>query len=1168
MGKRGAVKASPGVTPLKRGKPGSLASPSIDTSPLAEAELAQKPWYPIVTSVLTSLKEKTASPLDWLNGKISELGVQGWAKLLDDAFPPAPHVAYLPSGDVAAGPTNLRLWQLAIHPDAGNSGMIELDDAEQLCELIAAFGFKTDPNMFSGIDMLASKAPEPQFAEAFNMIEPMESQADLASIFSVFHTKGWKRTVMGLFVATVLATADPSFLDQMKSGSPLIFDTFRTVKALWSVFSSPDESIQASRAITMTSTMRKPHHCFNYLHQLKKLNAIGKLATDDLSDWNRRQGVMKAFGVGLSEATAAINLAMKMPSGLVEGFKNLFSEYGRKGPLSNEALSVECLCVGKFPPSCPSVWQHDCVMDEEVGALLAQRVRSDWKATPNSMRKSLMANTMTAKVAITSTMIKVKHTLKTLVNADVFQVEWPVLEEKFVEQYLDFDLELAWQNARTPWDLSEIAEVSVILKRHAAAGMAKVRAEHQELARRAEAANFDQLMAQLEDDKRHIVNYAEAVAATGRRLDNQVSTYKRDRYQRGCEAVNTFMSERCDIVDLVNAKGVAREISLAQRNICPGVGNVYTLFYMDLNIDHSGAALELLKPVSDILHVSPNNALLLLSPQLHANFKIATKLKVERTFEDKLMQFGVCLSSEASLHYKIDGEHAGDARPLDARFRLLVSADHVATCPWLQSKAARGNLGEAPLVRVRDMISPASCVKSPVARRLNPGERASQRGIPSMMHVFDAYLSGLGLNGNDKVLICQLNPGEFAEAGHACLQMLLRPGPTTSYKGIYVNKISEYSDDEVKLLNIQTGASVLERHELPLSRICAKSLLDHWWPLQVSAGPAEMLVDASTSVVSPVLSLCSWIDGVPTIVDAAKHKFSLDSDAHAKWAQACADFDTTVKNKVNSNAGGVSGVVPGSRLGGDNGVPRVGPDFTRAIVAVPSYELKSSGVELASIDSPLIATAKKSGQLSVAYSKTSGVFVFMNTVDSSTREEMTYEPGEILGFGKGDFIQTRADSIGDGLGFTITADTDEICFVEPSDAEGVPSVKTVMKLAVALYTAEVVKGIPGVQVDGHTLSPLDDMFHRYVVASCEDIWVFKADPLTGTSVANPKLQEIGAQMLIDNYPLCFDVGKVVWELRLETTPPPSLSIVKPKLWLECPITIKKGFYYRIDSGSD
>ncbi|MFM7984716.1 MAG: hypothetical protein ACKPKO_35875, partial [Candidatus Fonsibacter sp.] len=116
---------------------------------------------------------------------------------------------------------------------------------------------------------------------------------------------------------------------------------------------------------------------------------------------------------------------------------------------------------------------------------------------------------------------------------------------------------------------------------------------------------------------------------------------------------------------------------------------------------------------------------------------------MERTFEDKMLTLGLNIDSEASLHFSMSEEHASDKRRLESRLRVVVANDFPDS-PWLQSRAARGNFGEAPLIKVKEMMGPTNRIKGlPHAFRLNPADRVTQRGIEAMSHLLRNLLHGM-----------------------------------------------------------------------------------------------------------------------------------------------------------------------------------------------------------------------------------------------------------------------------------------------------------------------------------------------------------------------------------------------------------------------------------------
>ena len=86
----------------------------------------------------------------------------------------------------------------------------------------------------------------------------------------------------------------------------------------------------------------------------------------------------------------------------------------------------------------------------------------------------------------------------------------------------------------------------------------------------------------------------------------------------------------------------------------------------------------MIKVIAGFLHQSENHFMTVVCPQLHANFKMSTKLKVERMIEDRLLAECLNIDYEASMHYQIEHEHGRGHRHLESRVRTICSNDFVA----------------------------------------------------------------------------------------------------------------------------------------------------------------------------------------------------------------------------------------------------------------------------------------------------------------------------------------------------------------------------------------------------------------------------------------------------------------------------------------------------------
>ena len=360
--------------------PSTTASPGVLTLPCQEL-LADpnKPWVGPVLSILADIHRKGEGLNEWLEHKISLPGAENWVSLVDQAFPPLPNVAYLREADTQhPGSKLLRLWQLGVHPDTGNAGLMVQEETECLVQLMCINGFRTDASVHQGVEKLASRCAETSFQEAHSQIFSFTSKKSLAPVFSCWHIKGWKRPICALSIATVLAEAD--LATTMQENCPELFDSFCCVHA---VFEKPTDGVAAiwtARSITMASTStRRAPDAFNHLHQMKKLERLGHRAGLDMDSWTSRKGVMKAFSIGDGEAKAAVNLA-NLPPSFVNRLQRMVMVHSFRACVTHAALAMDIIRLGCGPSMTNKKWQEDLKNDEYTIELLGKRIEADWQA--------------------------------------------------------------------------------------------------------------------------------------------------------------------------------------------------------------------------------------------------------------------------------------------------------------------------------------------------------------------------------------------------------------------------------------------------------------------------------------------------------------------------------------------------------------------------------------------------------------------------------------------------------------------------------------------------------------------------------------------------------------------------------------------------------------------
>ena len=141
------------------------------------------------------------------------------------------------------------------------------------------------------------------------------------------------------------------------------------------------------------------------------------------------------------------------------------------------------------------------------------------------------------------------------------------------------------------------------------------------------------------------------------------------------------------------------------------------------------------------------------------------------------------------MHYTITDEHANDRRRLDSRLRVIVANDYqdsrlasVLSSSW---KPWRSTFCHS--TRYGSASEPHQGTAS--HHRPQLAERATQWGTGTMKDLLRGLLEGMNFQLGDKLLIVQINVGEFTELPRAVNHhMLLDLAPRACFKGACVHK--------------------------------------------------------------------------------------------------------------------------------------------------------------------------------------------------------------------------------------------------------------------------------------------------------------------------------------------------------------------------------------------
>ena len=171
---------------------------------------------------------------------------------------------------------------------------------------------------------------------------------------------------------------------------------------------------------------------------------------------------------------------------------------------------------------------------------------------------------------------------------------------------------------------------------------------------------------------------------------------------------------------------------------------------------------------------------------------------------------------------------------------------------------------------------------------------------------------------------------------------------------------------------------------------------------------------------------------------------------------------------------------------------------------------------------------------------------------------------ELAGFHTGTWDRVDVGAVPAGsVPWIVQNDAQMVCVVNQGEE------KRLMTLAACIHDAFASHGLPSVLLDNHTITPRENAHFRFNVAPAKDgaTRAFKPDALETDTNAHLAMKHASfATVLLglvkDQPPSPANVG-IVWEVKLDKSPPATLMPIKPKLFLLSAFTADSSKAYRL-----
>ena len=594
------------------------------------------------------------------------------------------------------------------------------------------------------------------------------------------------------------------------------------------------------------------------MYQLKQLLKLGaSSAEEEMVKWAKRGEEVRALALGKAESQAALNLCVGMHPDLVAGLATVANRYGvNSGPINHDGLSCTLLCMGQTKDLAEPNWKENMKTSEYSSQMMLKRIVHDFEDMPKVMRKTLNSEGVEALWTHASAFAYARKVFMGMVDDATFQAEWPDLEQKYLDHYLDADLMAEVKHLQHPWTLGCIPDVRSVMKRQQDRTRQKDLHRAEELRLRVNTCTFEQLQADITVDYEKINEPMEMKKKAVSMQCQMEMKYHRSRYEKGRQRIEELMSQRLAVKHIGKVSLLMQEFSLFKKQteeLRGGLGKSFHIVVLDFSGPVTNSETDsMIRVGSDLCHQCEQHAALLLYPQMYSGLTAERMINGTRQIEDRLLKSNITLEKEFHIALEVEADHSGDSRPLSQRACLCLSQGLASRSPWLLSVATRGRVGPVPLVRVRNMVTGSDTLLEP--RNLSPGERAAQKGHDACAAIMSALLDGLGLGAMDRVTVVEPAPRRHGDwmLGTWKLQQ-------------------DWTMAGSKPLVVYLGGTTDEDTSQRLSQLMSAKLMREWWNIHPEAGPANPT--PLESIAKPVLSMLTWQDDVPVFPAGVGDKF-------------------------------------------------------------------------------------------------------------------------------------------------------------------------------------------------------------------------------------------------------------------------------------------------------
>ena len=310
-------------------------------------------------------------------------------------------------------------------------------------------------------------------------------------------------------------------------------------------------------------------NCFNNLHQIrKKLKLNSGLNPEAYLERLTHGHLRDVWGMSRAEIDATMNMLRFIPEGDVEKLSNMAAKYGMtgKGPFSHASLACPATRQGFTPIMEATEFAENMTSKTTTVSLIIRRECQDFEDAPLGMRKPITVDRVYQYQKICRLFEWCLETLASDIPGPSYAAEKTGLFSMFELGLMDESLAHMADEQAEPFNNKTIPEFKAVYDRLSRDIEGERLKKKDQSQRQVDTATMESLREDLGQDVASVADYEELLNAARGSWAQRVTSFKRNRRNRGLTSTENHMQSNMKIVKISDIAMLDSEYSYIKKH--------------------------------------------------------------------------------------------------------------------------------------------------------------------------------------------------------------------------------------------------------------------------------------------------------------------------------------------------------------------------------------------------------------------------------------------------------------------------------------------------------------------------------------------------------------------------------------------------------------------------